>query len=511
MPPPNRLREWAVEIVKQELLNAGKAGADSWSNWPVPDKRSAENPWVRQIRISSDGDDSAPFLCSLPRGEQLTGRLRSPEFEAPPKLSFYIAGHAGFPDKPLHGENYIAVRDAKTGEIWMQTLPPRNDTAQPVEWDLSNHRGKRAVIEIVDGDDAGAFAWLAVGRFEPAVISVPDAESQGPEGRFRDAANLAADLRLESMADDFAAVVQNAASGALIRTVALTAWSRLKNDTVAAAAAIIAAEPVLSESVRESVLSAALEQEASQRGSLLGESLKALSSRSQTRVAEALAGDLAGSRLLVALSSEGRISPRLLRAGSIAPRLAALRNTELDASVNALLADLPSEAETLSALIEVRREGFRGTSHDLSVGQALFKKHCAACHQVAGDGAVVGPQLDGIGLRGLDRLAEDLLAPSRNVDPAFRMTTLVLTNGLSRQGLLRREEGSQLVLVDNKGEEFRVNAADVEERVTSSASLMPDNVAEALTEAEFYNLLGWLLSQRKALEPGVTPESGSNQ
>ena len=57
----------------------------------------------------------------------------------------------------------------------------------------------------------------------------------------------------------------------------------------------------------------------------------------------------------------------------------------------------------------------------------------------------IGPQLDGIGIRGLDRLLEDTLDPNRNVDQAFRATTLVLKNGQILSGLVLREEGAIVV------------------------------------------------------------------
>ena len=58
---------------------------------------------------------------------------------------------------------------------------------------------------------------------------------------------------------------------------------------------------------------------------------------------------------------------------------------------------------------------------DAVLGAKVFEKNCAACHQLAGKGAKVGPQLDGVGIRGLDRLLEDVLDPNRNVDQAFRV------------------------------------------------------------------------------------------
>ena len=64
----------------------------------------------------------------------------------------------------------------------------------------------------------------------------------------------------------------------------------------------------------------------------------------------------------------------------------------------------------------------------------------------------MGPQLDGIGSRGLDRLLEDIIDPNRNVDQNFRVTNLALQNGQVVSGLLLREEGDVLVLADAQGQ-----------------------------------------------------------
>jgi putative heme-binding domain-containing protein len=128
---------------------------------------------------------------------------------------------------------------------------------------------------------------------------------------------------------------------------------------------------------------------------------------------------------------------------------------------------------------------------------ALFEKNCAVCHQVAGKGQKVGPQLDGVGGRGLARLVEDVLDPNRNVDPAFRATTLQMVDGRVLVGLIRRNEGETIVLADNKGKEFIVSKPDIEEQQLSSLSLMPTNVGESLPAEDFQHLMAFLLSQQK--------------
>src|SRR5262249_58422679 len=96
----------------------------------------------------------------------------------------------------------------------------------------------------------------------------------------------------------------------------------------------------------------------------------------------------------------------------------------------------------------------------------------------------------------LERVFEDTLDPTRNVDQAFRRTTLNLKNGKVVSGLLLRQEGEVLVMADEQGKEVPVSAKEVEERTVSQASPMPANFADQIPEAEFYDLLAYLLAQR---------------
>jgi len=130
----------------------------------------------------------------------------------------------------------------------------------------------------------------------------------------------------------------------------------------------------------------------------------------------------------------------------------------------------------------------------------VFIKNCAPCHRLESQGSVVGPQLDGIGQRGAERLCEDILDPNRNVDRAFRSSLLTLKDGDVVSGLFRREEGELLVLADGTGKEITVPKAQVTERRESEVSLMPENFGEILTSADFNDLMAFLMS-KKAVSP----------
>jgi putative heme-binding domain-containing protein len=107
---------------------------------------------------------------------------------------------------------------------------------------------------------------------------------------------------------------------------------------------------------------------------------------------------------------------------------------------------------------------------------------------------MLGPALDGIGNRGLDRLLEDTLDPSRNVDVAFRMVTIETDAGQILTGFGLREDGKMLDFNDTNGQPVRVPLTEVAERHQSTLSPMPSNVIEQMPERDYYLLMAYLLS-----------------
>ena len=113
------------------------------------------------------------FFDSIVNGEHLTGILRSAPFTIPETLTFWMCGHNGEPGTDPTPVNHVRLKLVDSGEVVAKEVPPRNDIAREYTWDLKQWAGKRAVFEAVDADTATAYAWLAVGRFEPAVVAAP--------------------------------------------------------------------------------------------------------------------------------------------------------------------------------------------------------------------------------------------------------------------------------------------------------------------------------------------------
>ena len=116
---------------------------------------------------------------------------------------------------------------------------------------------------------------------------------------------------------------------------------------------------------------------------------------------------------------------------------------------------LSEDRGRLDQLITRRKASFEQANPNLERGQALFKNHCSSCHQINGEGSLLGPQLDGIGARGPARLSEDILDPNRNVDAHFYLTTLKLQDGTTTTGFIRGQSGAVLLLVDAAGKSHR--------------------------------------------------------
>lgn len=371
-PPPPLMLSWAQNLAKQLLA------ADSQK--PVPAWISTGNAkWSLQPRKLADGSE-VTVLQSMAKGggdeESRTGMLKSKIFDAPAKLTLWLNGHRGFPKAKAHKKNILRIVEAENGREIARALPPRDDKPQRVELDLSTHAGKPVRIELFDGDDGKAYAWLGISQIEPAVVSVNEFQSE--------------DSTRESL-KTLAVMLQHSAPAALREKLAVYLPTR-------------PAPPPLPVS--------------------------------------------------------------------------------------------PEQRQQLDELIAARVAHFAKAKPDLEVGANVFKMNCAACHQIQGEGGLIGPQLDGIGARGVARLCEDILDPNRNVDAHFHLHTLTLKDGAVIAGFLKAELGQVLLLADATGKEHRVSQRDIAKKEVAPMSLMPPTFAQSIAEAEFADLLAFLLKEK---------------
>ena len=522
---------WGEDLAKRALASAAKPG---WQNALVPGASDTRNPWAMQERPCADGQ-RAQVMSSFPNGEALTGALRSAPFALPAKLSFYLCGHDGFPTAPALKKNFVRLRlveerglqaaspaektkgrvdspasprdatgsgvnAALQGRVLRSAAPPRNDTAQLITWDLAEFAGRRGVFEATDGDSGTAYAWLAFGRFEPAVpeLALSDA---GQSAKHQQAgADIARTLKLASVEPQLTRLF-NSASDADTRIAAGRAWLAINPNAAISPVEKLVRDIAQPDPVRERLAAELAKSPAKSAVPTVVAAMTNAPARLQAKFALALAATSSGAEQVLQSAELGRIPARLLQDHALANLLSASGARNAKDRITSLTTNLQPADVAIQQLITQKRADFDVTKANAARGAELFTQACAACHQLEGKGALVGPQLDGIGGRGLDRLLEDILDSNANVDRAFRSTTFVLTNGDVVSGLFRREEGAQLIVADSTGKEVSFAKAQVKERRETERSLMPDNFGEAMTAQQFNDLLAFLLR-----EPGPRPK-----
>ena len=376
--------EWGRVLAGQLLDQPAHDPQATRGNWETETNANGPSPWVLQTRSCADGSE-AIVLSSLARGEpkaeQRTGAVRSGVFPAPEKLTFWICGHRGFPAEPAHDKNKVRIVHAKTGRELFSVFPPRSDTCQKREWLPGKNRDEPVRLEIVDGDDGKAYAWLGVTRIEPPLADVETfAET---EKRNRALRKLAALILHSAPAD-----------------------------------------------LRE------------------------------------------------------RLNPWMPPPPQAPPRVVT-----------------PEERTRLDSLIAERVQEFSDTGKDadLENGGRVFEKHCAVCHRIGkaeggkGKGGLTGPQLDGIGKRGVARLCEDILDPNRNVDAHFYITVFAVKDGSATGGSVKNRDREFVYVLDAAGNEHRLQKGSIAKEQTVAMSLMPSGFGSAISKADFADLLAWLI------------------
>ncbi|MFP6613201.1 MAG: c-type cytochrome, partial [Pirellulales bacterium] len=489
-----QLRNWLKRLAP-ELMAKQAQLLPSWTFHMLPNSPPSVKPWGVRHRNSTDGNQGALFWDSIVGGETRTGVLRSGAFKIPATFSFWMCGHNGHPGTNDPPVNHIHLVLVASGKEIAKEVPPRSDTARRYRWQLADYAGQQGRLEIVDGHRGAAYAWIGAGRFDPPLVEVPRGES---DARFEQFISLVGRFKLTEHTPRLEKMAADRGQEAALRIAAIDGLGQLD----AAGGALVLLTKIVSDrneaaDVRSRAAGVAGRVDADKVRSALVQLLIEAPSLLQREAAAALAQTKPGAERLVETVSQGKASARLLGEAKIAELVRSHGGEPLARRAARLAAKLPPVSEEIAGRIDRLRGSFPWKAADVARGKQLFAKHCAACHRIGPEGGLVGPQLDGIGNRGLDRILEDLLDPNRNVDIAFRTTVLVTKDGKVVTGLARPQQGEVIVVVDVQGKEIRIPAGEVDETRRTNLSLMPAELVTSLPERDLHDLLAWLLANRR--------------
>jgi putative heme-binding domain-containing protein len=489
-------RHWLLSCLEAEAPLLRRAAADALGRHPHPD---SVNPIIRRYRATDPKDTHLKHALKMALRDHLkSGAVWLVALELPDTLADVIPGapdakgvkflvdlRQGVPS-PQEVELIARYGEPDILERWLTRM---RDSRESLPRRIEAFQAFRQGLQL------GRKPWNEQARNWGKQLA-QEALKSGDVRVLEAAADVVASIQDISFADHLAALAKDKSQPAGPRAAACSALMVLYPEHYVS---------LLGEIVRESNAPAELrERVARSLGTLnrpearqeLLRSFTMVPAGLATQIAVGLAATQTGSEELLEAVATGKASPRLLLEPPVVTLLRQHRLPQFDERWKRLTSGLPAPDQTIASRIQERLADWSKNAGDPAEGQRVFAKHCATCHQIGGQGAKVGPQLDGIGARSPERLLEDILDPNRNVDPAFRSSRITLVDGREFQGLVLRDEGGIVVLADQKGQEIRLEKSKIEERSLSPLSPMPANWIDVLSPEEFRHLLAYLLAQR---------------
>ncbi|NDC54716.1 MAG: dehydrogenase [Planctomycetia bacterium] len=206
----------------------------------------------------------------------------------------------------------------------------------------------------------------------------------------------------------------------------------------------------------------------------------------------ALARSHQGAKAVVALAKNGKLTGTLPQVAAVA--IASCPWGDVRGAAQGVLPMPKAKGGALPPVAELLE---RAGSADQ--GRAVFAGAgtCAKCHVVGSEGKNVGPNLSGIGAK-LSRQAlyESILAPSAAISHNYESYTALLEDGRAVSGLLVSQSADAVVIRGADGFDVALPAAEVAELVKQPVSLMPADLATALSAEELVDLVAWLETLR---------------
>ena len=157
------------------------------------------------------------------------------------------------------------------------------------------------------------------------------------------------------------------------------------------------------------------------------------------------------------------------------------------------------------------RGALRKTPGDPIAGQLVFKRVCAQCHKIYGEGQDVGPEITLNGRGSYEQLLSNVLDPSLVIGTAYQATTVATADGRVLTGLLVEDSPQRVVLKTQGGKLETVGRKDVEETKLSPLSLMPEDLEKQLQPKEIADLFSFITLDKPPADPTARPIPGAEE
>ena len=165
------------------------------------------------------------------------------------------------------------------------------------------------------------------------------------------------------------------------------------------------------------------------------------------------------------------------------------------------------------------RRLIRTTPGDEQRGQQVYKKICAQCHKIYGEGAEVGPDITLNGRNDYTQLLSNVFDPSLVIGSGYRSYTVATHDGRVINGLLAEDSPQRVVLKVQGGKQEIIARDEIDVLKVNEISLMPEGIEKQYSPQEIADLFAFLTLDKPPTDPtakrlagvySVVPRQSSN-
>ena len=142
-----------------------------------------------------------------------------------------------------------------------------------------------------------------------------------------------------------------------------------------------------------------------------------------------------------------------------------------------------------------------------SSGETLFATHCAACHNLGGNGNAAGPDLASLGDKTPRALLTAILNPNKAVEDQFMIYAVTTREGAGLAGMITGESANSITLMDLTGQQRQLLRTNIATLSSLGRSLMPEGLELVLSDQDLADLVAHITSTGTPpkRQPGNTP------
>jgi len=194
-----------------------------------------------------------------------------------------------------------------------------------------------------------------------------------------------------------------------------------------------------------------------------------------------------------------------------ARRIQALKDKDLSELLNRHWGQVrDSRSPDRERVVAEMKSLIRSQTGDPFAGEKVFKRVCAACHKIYGEGPDIGPDITSNGRNDFNQLLSNVFDPSLVIGAGYRVCTVVNKAGRVQSGLLVEDSPQRVVLKPAAiaakpanttdapvavavGQLQIIPRDDIEEFKLNELSLMPEGLEKQLSPQEIVDLFAFLV------------------